>query len=139
MVKMSYRLGFLMILLTIGFMGNLLPDGWSMDKKTYNNVSVHEFVKMMNQKDFMLINVHIPYEGEIERTDLLIPFNAFDQFKSELPIDKDAKIVVYCMSGPMGDIAAEKLLSMGYTEVIHFQGGMRAWKRAGKQLLLRPK
>ncbi len=139
MVKMRYGLGLLMALFVIGFMGNLMSDGWSMDKKTYNNVSVHEFVKMMNEKDFILINVHIPYQGEIARTDLLIPFNALDQFKSELPNDKDAKIVVYCMSRPMGDIAAEKLLSMGYTEVIHFQGGMRAWKRAGKQLLLLPK
>ncbi len=138
MLKKRYRLGVFIILLNIGFMGNLLSDVWSKDKKTYTNVSVHEFVKMMNQKDFMLINVHIPYEGEIERTDLLIPFNALDHFKGELPIDKDAKIVVYCMSGPMGDIAAEKLLSMGYTEVIHFQGGMIAWKRAGNPLLLRP-
>jgi rhodanese-related sulfurtransferase len=120
-------------------MGILVPDGWTKDKKTYENVSVHQFVSMMDQKDFILINVHIPYQGEIARTDLFIPFNALDQFKSELPNDKDAKIVVYCMSGPMGDIAAERLLTMGYTEVIHFQGGMQGWKRAGKKLLYRPK
>jgi rhodanese-related sulfurtransferase len=28
---------------------------------------------------------------------------------------KEAKIVVYCMMGPMGVIAAEKLANMGYT------------------------
>lgn len=139
MAKMSYRLDFLMLLCAIGFMGILVSDGWTKDKKTYENVFVHQFVSMMSQKDFVLINVHIPYEGEIARTDLLIPFNALDQFKSELPTNKDAKIVVYCMSGPMGDIAAEKLLTLGYTEVIHFQGGMQGWKRAGKQLLYRPK
>ena len=73
-----------------------------------------------------------------EFPDRFIPFNALDQLKSELPNNKDAKIVVYCMSGPMGDIAAAKLLKMGYTEVSHFQGGMQAWKNAGKQLLSRP-
>jgi rhodanese-related sulfurtransferase len=139
MIKTRYGLGLLMALFMIGFMGNLMSDGWSMDNKTYENVSVDQFVKMMNEKDFILINVHIPYQGEIAKTDLLIPFNALDQFKNELPTNKDAKIVVYCMSGPMGDIAAEKLLDMGYTEVIHFQGGMLGWKRAGKQLLYRPK
>lgn len=110
-----------------------------MDKKGYENISVDQFAEMMNHKDFTLINVHIPYEGEISGTDFLIPFNAIDQDKNELPNDKDAKIVVYCMTGPMGHIAAEKLVQMGYTRVIHFQGGMRAWKKAGKPLLFRPK
>jgi rhodanese-related sulfurtransferase len=48
--------------------------------------------------------------------------------------DEDAKIVVCCMMGPMGDIAAEKLASMGYTRVSNFQGGMMAWTQAGRHL-----
>jgi rhodanese-related sulfurtransferase len=35
----------------------------------------------------------------------------------------------------MSAIAAEKLVSMGYTKVFNFQGGMRAWERSGRQLL----
>ena len=120
-------------------MGHLIPKGWSMDKKGYENVSVDQFAEMMDRKDFVLINVHIPYEGEIAETGLLIPFNAIDQHKNQLPNDKDAKIVVYCMTGPMGDIAAERLVLMGYTRVIHFTGGMRAWKKSGRSLLFRPK
>jgi rhodanese-related sulfurtransferase len=110
-----------------------------MDKKGYENISVDQFVKMMDHKDFILINVHIPYEGEIAETDVLIPFNAIDQHKKELPNNKDAKIVVYCMTGPMGDIAAGRLIRMGYARVIHFEGGMKAWKRAGRSLLFRLK
>lgn len=139
MAKISYRFGFLMILFAIGLLGHLIPKGWSMDKKGYENISVDQFVKMMNHKDFILINVHIPYEGEIAETDFLIPFNAIDQHKNELPNDKDAKIVVYCLTGPMGNIAAGRLIRMGYTRVIHFEDGMRAWKRAGRTLLFRPK
>jgi rhodanese-related sulfurtransferase len=128
-----------MILVALGPLGHLVTKAWSMDKKDYENISVDRFIKMMNHKDFILINVHIPYEGEIPETDVLIPFNAIDQHKNELPNDKDTKIVVYCMTGPMGDIAAGRLIRMGYTKVIHFKGGMRAWKRTGRTLLFRPK
>ncbi|MEE9495776.1 MAG: rhodanese-like domain-containing protein [Desulfobacterales bacterium] len=77
------------------------------------------------------------HQGEIARTDLLIPFNKIDRYEDQLPDDKDAKMVVYCMMGPMGRIAAEKLVSMGYSQVIHLQGGMMAWQKVGKKLLIR--
>ncbi len=136
---MSRRFGLLMMVVAVGLLGCRLPTSWAMDKKGYENISVDQFVEMMNHKDFILINVHVPYEGEIAETDFLIPFNAIDQNKKELPNDKDAKIVVYCMTGPMGHIASKKLVQMGYTRVIHFQDGMKAWKRAGRPLLFRPK
>ena len=41
-----------------------------------------------------------------------MPYNEIERHVKDLPADKDAKIVVYCMMGPMGDIAAEKLASM---------------------------
>jgi rhodanese-related sulfurtransferase len=106
-----------------------------MGQKGYVNISVDQFVEMLKKKDFVLINVHIPYEGEIPGTDLFIPYNAIDQYKEKLPRQKDAGIVVYCKTGPMSTIAAEKLVSMGYTNVFNFQGGMRAWERSGRQLL----
>ena len=136
---MTYRWSFMMTVFILSLLGYFAPSGWAIDKRTYKNITVDQFVKMMDHKDFILINVHIPYAGEIAKTDLLIPFNAIDQHKDQLPYDKDAKIVVYCMTGPMGYIAADKLVNMGYTRVVHFQGGMRAWKKAGKQLLYRLK
>jgi rhodanese-related sulfurtransferase len=138
MAKVRHRLGFFLILFAIVLLGHLTSKSWSIDEKGYENISVDQFVQMMDHKDFILINVHIPYEGEIPGTDLFIPFNAIDQYENELPDDKDSKIVVYCMTGRMGDIAAEKLVSMGYTRVIHFQGGMKAWKKAGRPLRFRP-
>jgi rhodanese-related sulfurtransferase len=129
----------MMTVFILSLLGYIVPSGWAIDKRSYKDITVDQFVKIMDQKDFILINVHIPYAGEIAETDLLIPFNAIDQHKDRLPFDKDAKIVVYCMTGPMGYIAAEKLVDLGYTQVIHFQGGMRAWKQTGKQLLYRLK
>lgn len=136
---MGQRIGLLMMVVAVGLLICRLPRGWSIEKNGYENISVDQFVEMMNHKDFVLINVHIPYEGEIPKTDLSIPFNAIERHKSELPDDRNAKIVVYCMTGRMGYIAAEKLVQMGYTRVIHFQGGMRAWEKAGRPLVSRPK
>ena len=106
-------------------------------KKGYLNVSSDQFVEMVENKDFTLINTHIPYEGEIPGTDLLIPFNEIERHQADLPDDKTTPIVVYCKAGPMGDAAAGKLVQMGYTHVIHFKDGMNGWQKAGKSLQFR--
>ncbi len=126
----------LMVSLSLVF---LISGSWSADNESYQNISLDQFVKMFEQKDFILINVHIPYQGEIPETDLLIPFNKIDQHGDELPLDKNKKIVVYCMTGPMGYYAADKLTSMGYTKVIHFEAGMKAWSRSGRPIENRKK
>jgi rhodanese-related sulfurtransferase len=128
-----------MILIGLLSLVFLATGGWSADNKSYQNISLDQFVKMFEQKDFILINVHIPYQGEIPATDLLVPFNQIDQHGNDLPKDKDKKIVVYCMTGPMGYYAAENLAGLGYSKVIHFEGGMKAWSRSGRQLEYRKK
>ena len=119
--------------------GLLLLPSWSMGQKGYVNISLDQFVEMLKNKDFILINVHIPYEGEISGTDLFIPYNAIDQNKEKLPRQKDAKIVLYCRTGRMSAIAAEKLVQLGYTRIFEFHGGMREWERSGRSLLFRSK
>jgi rhodanese-related sulfurtransferase len=137
--KMIYGLGLLILMIVLAPLGNFTADGWTMDKKGYENIYIDQFLKMMDHKDFFLINVHVPYYAEIAQTDLVVPFNEIEQHIADLPKDKDAKIVVYCMTGPMGDIAAEKLAGMGYTRVSNFQGGMMAWTQAGRNLQRRLK
>ena len=123
-----------MILTGLLFLFLIAAGSWSADNNAYQNISLDQFLEMLEQKDFILINVHIPYQGEIPATDLLLPFNQIDQHRSNLPKDKDKKIVVYCMSGPMGYYAAEYLIGLGYANVFHFKGGMKAWSRSGRQL-----
>lgn len=101
----------------------------------YVNVTPAELGAMLDAKDFPLVNVHIPYEGEIEETDLLIPYDGIQERIDELPQAKGSKIVVYCRSGGMSAIAAEALVDLGYTNVWNLDGGMIAWEEAGYPLL----
>ena len=103
----------------------------------YRNISLAEFSQRLEAKDFLLINVHVPYQGEIPGTDLLLPYHAVEKQKDRLPPARDTQIVVYCLTGPMGYAAAADLVKLGYTEVFHFEGGMLEWVRSGRQLMYR--
>lgn len=101
---------------------------------SYQNISAAELNTMLKSKDFVFVNVHIPFEGDIAGTDLSIPYNQIEQNVSQLPADKNAKIVLYCRSGRMSAIAAEALVKLGYTNIWNLDGGMIAWEQAGFEL-----
>ena len=61
---------------------------------------------MLAQKDFIFVNVHIPYEGEIARTDAHVPYDQVAQQITRFPAERNAKIVLYCRTGHMPDQAA---------------------------------
>lgn len=107
----------------------------AVDGGSYTNVTAEELQSMLDAKDFPLVNVHIPYAGEIQATDSFIPFNRIDEYVDELPSDPDSKIVVYCRSGGMSAAAAESLVALGYTNVWNLDGGMIAWEAVGYQLI----
>ncbi len=96
----------------------------------YTNVTPAELDSMLQNKDFTMINVHTPFEGKIAHTDLLIPYDQIAQDGNQLPADKNAKILVYCRSGHMSDIAAKTLIKMGFTNIWNLAGGMVAWENA---------
>jgi len=101
---------------------------------SYKNVSPRELNTLLKDKDFIFVNVHTPFAGHIDGTDLSIPYDQIEQNLSQLPADKDARIVLYCRSGHMSQIAAEKLVALGYTDIWNLNGGMVDWEKEGFEL-----
>jgi rhodanese-related sulfurtransferase len=108
-------------------------DGGS--RPAYADISPAELAVMLKDEDFVLVNTHVPYEGEIEQTDLFLPYDQAARLIDQLPADKAEKIVVYCRSDRMSRIAAEKWAAAGYTNLLNLEGGFIAWEEAGHPLL----
>jgi len=100
----------------------------------YTNIAVPELRAMLEDKDFPLINVHVPYAGDLPGTDDSIPYNEIGSHLDRLPADKGAKFVLYCRTGPMSVTAARELVALGYTNVYNLVGGFTAWIEWGLPL-----
>ena len=132
---------FIPIITVLIFSFTLLYAGNTEFKKSQKagvtEISAAQLHQMMEDKDFTLVNVHIPYAGEIPKTDLLIPYNKILEHLDELPA-KDKKIILYCRSDRMSTIASEKLADEGYSNIFNLKGGMKAWKAAGYESIDNP-
>jgi len=107
------------------------PNTAAISTSNYEMISVTKLQSLMESEDFTFINVHIPLDGNIPETDLEIPYNDIQNYTEFLPKDKTEKIVIYCRSGSMGDVAAAELVHMGYSDVTNLEGGYIAWRAAG--------
>jgi rhodanese-related sulfurtransferase len=64
---------------------------------------------------------------------LLLPHDQVDELAPTLLPDKDAAIVVYCANLPCqnSEIAAARLIELGYTDVRDYAEGKQDWIDAG--------
>ena len=138
MSKRIYIIGTFVILILVVFLMVAVSSRTNRPSATgeYRTVSIDELAMIMEDEpeNYTVINVHIPYAGEIDGTDANIAYNDLDALTLGLP-DKDAPIIVYCRSGSMSQQATESLLSVGYTQVYDVPGGMNAWQSSGRQLV----
>lgn len=102
---------------------------------TYKNITSSDLNQMLAKKDFFFVNVHTPYAGEIAGTDAFIPYDSIRENLDKFPKDKNAKVVFYCRSGMMSDVASQRLNELGYTNVYNLSGGMNDWTKQGYPLL----
>ena len=96
----------------------------------YRQISMNEAVKMMkNEKNYIILDVRRPDEyakGHIPGA-INLPNEEIGASEiSELP-DKAQFILVYCRSGRRSKEASEKLVKLGYTNIVEF-GGILDWK-----------
>ena len=104
------------------------PDG------SFTRITPAELVEVKEDQDLLLVNVHIPYEGELPGTDLFIPFDEITGSLDQLPSDRSSRVVLYCQSGRMSTEAAQELVALGFTDIWELGGGMIAWREEGLAL-----
>lgn len=126
----------LLVVLVSGCTGGGQDTTDSSASTPHTVVGVEAFAVLLDDPDVLVVNVHVPYEGEVPGTDEHV---AYDQVLAwdGLPEDRDATLAVYCMSGNMSRQAALALVEAGYTDVRELDGGMLAWQDAGRDLITR--
>ena len=100
-----------------------------MKNNTYRQISVNEAVYMMEQEsDYIILDVRRPDEfaaGHIPGAINVANESIGTVDIPQLP-DKDQLIMVYCRSGRRSKEASEKLVKLGYTNIVEF-GGILDW------------
>ena len=97
---------------------------------TYRSITVDEAVTMMAQETgYIILDVRRPDEfaaGHIPNA-INVPNETIGTAEiPELP-DKNQLIMVYCRSGRRSKEASEKLMKLGYTNIVEF-GGILDWQ-----------
>ena len=97
---------------------------------TYRSITMDEAVTMMAQETgYIILDVRRPDEfaaGHIPNA-INVPNESIGTDEiPELP-DKNQLILVYCRSGRRSKEASEKLVKLGYTNIVEF-GGILDWK-----------
>ena len=100
------------------------------NEANYKQITMREAVEIMgNESDYIILDVRRPDEfaaGHIPNA-VNIPNESIDSNEiTELP-DKDKLILVYCRSGNRSKQASQKLVKLGYTNVLEF-GGINDWE-----------
>lgn len=99
-------------------------------------LSPEEFEKVIQNENVFLLNVHTPYQGQIDKTDGIIEdWENIGKYMNKLPTNTSIPIAVYCRSGRMSESVAKELKEMGYQKIYDLEGGMNAWEESGREII----
>lgn len=108
---------------------NLSPDQVKeeMSKGNVTLIDIRESEEL-KQNGRIPGSVHAP-RGMLEfYADATLPYH-----KPEF--DKNKRIILHCASGGRSALAVATLKQMGYENVAHLDGGLKAWKDSGKETI----
>lgn len=92
---------------------------------TYQQVNSEQAIKMMAENEgYIILDVRTPaeyHEGHIEGA-INVPNEEINDKEIKRLPDKNQMIFVYCRSGNRSKDASEKLVKLGYTNIIEFGG-----------------
>ena len=98
-------------------------------KNTYRQINMAEAITLMDEESgYIILDVRTPEEfaGKHIPGAVNIPNETIGTTEiPELP-DRDQLILVYCRSGNRSKQASEKLVALGYTNIVEF-GGINDW------------
>lgn len=101
---------------------------------TFKSISSEQLNEMLENKDFIMIDVHTPEQEHIPGTDYLISYDETEKIAAKIP-SKDAKVVLYCRSGNMSKSASKELVEMGYTNIYELENGLNEWNAEDREVL----
>ena len=118
----------ILLMMTLLLTGCTAPKP-AAETNTYRQITMQEAVEMMEKEDdYIILDVRTEQEyiaGHIPGA-IVIPNETIGtEDIPQLP-DKDQLIMVYCRSGNRSKQASDKLVKLGYTNIIEF-GGINSW------------
>ena len=98
-------------------------------EQSYRQINMDEAIAMMEaESDYIILDVRTPEEFSEKHIPGAINVANETIGSEEIPElpDKDQLILVYCRSGNRSKQASEKLVALGYTNIVEF-GGINDW------------
>ena len=95
----------------------------------YRKITMTEAIDMMeNESNYIILDVRTPEEFKSKHIPNAINIPNETIGTSSIPelSDKEQLILVYCRSGNRSKQASEKLVDLGYTNIVEF-GGINNW------------
>ena len=99
-------------------------------EQSYRQINMDEAIAMMEaESDYIILDVRTPEEFSEKHIPGAINVANETIGSKEIPElpDKDQLILVYCRSGNRSKQASEKLVALGYTNIVEF-GGINDWQ-----------
>lgn len=117
------------IVLALMFLTACGQDKETKQEAAYMNITAEQAKEIMDtQQGYIILDTRTQEEyeeGHIPGA-ILIPHDQIKESAEVLLPDKDQLILVYCRSGRRSKLAAQDLLSLGYTNIKEF-GGIIDW------------